>query len=341
MWKEKGLARSLKDQARNYLGSMGMNQEEQLRVQGVAIDFPYSEVGQASYDDYIPMDAFKNYEAMNDLFNPDKIPPKWVEFIKEVDRERRKNGCKGPVNLGSGIFFLTEESDYAQRVGLTKIGKLESGDMNFQDGERVAKIIDTVLDNTELRKEYKQILNNLIPDVSNSWLDKDRIQKVLGKTGIKGGILLDIGCGTGQQTHDWSEKLGLFTVGVERQYHREWYDPHWKKKNNKQKSLAFVRGDFNQAVPIKDESADVAVFQFVAQHVTQESMEHGLQETLRVLKPNGWLFVGPQTSADCSGWRYFRKEISKNGKEPYFEEYKYYDIVPEDKPKSLRWNRKN
>lgn len=106
-------------------------------------------------------------------------------------------------------------------------------------------------------------------------------------------MLLDLGCGIGRDTEKWSEKLGLFTVGLERQHHHQWYDPYWQEGRQKHNNLNFVLRDFNQGVPIKDECADVVIFQHVVQHVTQESLAKGLREGLRVLKKGGWLFVGP------------------------------------------------
>lgn len=338
MTEEKGLSRSLRYQAENYLKSLGTKVEAPVLVAGVAIDFPYSEVQPAAYDEYVPEGAWKNYETLKALFAPESLSPEWVSFIKEVDKERKANGCKGPVNLVSGLYFLTEESPRAQKAGLPKFGKLDDGEMNFQDGIIISKSIDTVLANPELRKEYKQVLNSLIPDVSNGWLDKTKIQKVLEKTGVQGGVLLDLGCGMGRDTEEWSEKLGLFTVGLERQYHCQWYDPYWKEKRKEHTNLGFVLGDFGRGVPFKDGCADVAIFQYVAQHITQSSLEKGLQEALRVLKNKSWLFVGPQQTKDYSDWRFFKKEAVGGGKEFHFKEYKYYNLVPEDKPK--QWRRR-
>lgn len=338
MSKEMSLSRSIKKQADNYLESIGFGNSE-LVVRGVKIDFPYSEVACASYDSYVPAGVFKSYEEMSELFNPERIPPKWINFIKEVDKERRNNGCDGPIDLGSGLYFLTEESALARKSGLPKLGRLDEGGIDFQDGKKIEKMINQVLDDPKLRSEYKAILCCLMPDVSHGWLDEDSIGKVLQKLGVKKGILLDLGCGTGEKTEIWSEKLGILTVGVERQYHEHWYGPYWRDGIRKKNNLAFVRGDFKRGLPIKDECADAAIFQFVAQHITEESMECGLQEASRVLKNGGLLFVGPQCSQGHSGWRIFRKE-SQNGKdESSFKEYKYYDIIPEDKPKPWRWKR--
>ena len=337
MAEEKGLSQSLRYQAEKYLGSMGIKSEAPVVVAGIAIDFPYSWVRQAGYDEYVPEGAWKNYEAMKALFTPESLSPEWVSFIKEVDKERKANGCKEPVNLVYGLYFLTEEGPLAQKAGLPRFEKLDDGVINFQDGTIITKLIDTVLANPELRREYKHLLNFMVPDKSHIPLDETEVQKVLGKMGIKGGLLLDLGCGIGRNTEEWSAKLGLFTVGLERQYHCQWYDPYWKEKCKEHTNLGFVLGDFGRGVPFKDVCADVAIFQHVVQHITQGSLEKGLREALRVLKNEGWLFVGPQHTKDHSGWRFFKKEAVSDGKEFHFKEYKYYDLVPEDKPK--RWRR--
>jgi len=335
---EKGLSQSLRYQAENYLGSMGIKSEALVVVAGVAIDFPYSKVQWADYNDYIPEGVWKSYETLKALFTPESLSPQWISFIKEVDKERKANGCKGPVNLVSGLYLLTEECSLAQKAGLPRFEKLDDGAINFQDGTIITKSIDTVLANPELRREYKQLLNSMVPDESRIPLDKTEIQKVLEKVGVKGGLLLDLGCGVGRDTEEWSEKLGLFTVGLERQYHCQWYDPYWKEKRKEHTNLGFVLGDFGRGVPFKDACADVAIFQHVAQHITQGSLEKGLREALRVLKNEGWLFVGPQHTKDHSDWRFFKKEAVSDGKEFRFKEYKYYDLIPEDKPK--RWHRR-
>lgn len=326
---EKELARSLKIRTNKYFDNMGVGTKDTLFVGGVAIDFPYSEVERASWNDHVSNEAWKNFETLSSLFNPEKMPEKWVGFTKEVGKERKKCGSGGPVNLLYGLYFFTQENSLALEANLPKFERYESGDVDFHDGQKITTLIDTVLDNPKLREEYKRVLLNLIPDVSMG-IDKDDVKKVMRKVGIKSGIALDLGCGTGAETKDWSEKLGMMTVGMDRQYHCHWYDPYWKDKDN-EKNTAFVMGDFNSAIPIKNESADVAFFQYVAHHVTQKSMENGLKESLRVLKNDGWLFVGPQQYKDGSEWRFFKKEAT-DGNEYHFKEYGYYDIVPEDKP---------
>lgn len=335
---EKGLSRSLTYQANNYLESSGINSDAPVIVDGVGVDFPYSEIEFVDYNTPIPEGVWESYQTLKTLFTPENMSPQWKSLIKEVNKERKTNGCKSPVDLIYGLYFLTEESSLAQEIGLPRFERLSNGGINFQDGAMITKSIDTVLADPELRKEYKHLLIYQLPDESNIPLEKDNVRKVLEKTGIKGGILLDLGCGIGRDTEEWSEKLGLFTVGLERQYHRQWYDPYWKEGRKQHSNLNFIIGDFNQSVPVKDECVDAVVFQHVAQHVTQDSLEKGLQEGLRVLKMGGWLFVGPQHTKDYSDWRYFKKEATENGEVFHFKEYRYYDLVPEDKPK--RWRRK-
>jgi ubiquinone/menaquinone biosynthesis C-methylase UbiE len=327
---EKELSRSLKTQTNKYLNQMGIETKATLFAGGVAIDFPYSEVGTALWNQQVSNEAWKNFEALSLLFNPETLPEKWVGFIKEVDKERKKNGSGGPVDLLHGMFFFTQENPLAREANLPKFERYESGEIDFHDGEKIKALIDKVLDDPKLRKEYKHMLTKLIPDVSMG-IDKDCVKKVMQKLDIKNGIALDLGCGTGEETKDWSEKLGMFTLGVDRQYHCQWYDPYWKNKD-KEKNTAFVMGDFNRGIPIKNESVDVAFFQYVAHHVTQKSMKNGLKESLRVLKKDGWIFVGPQQYKNGSEWRFFKKEAKEDGKEFEFKEYGYYDLCPEEKP---------
>lgn len=199
-------------------------------------------------------------------------------------------------------------------------------------------MINTVLGNKELRTELKRILGNLIPDIAGGSLNKSVVEKVLQKAGITKGILVDLGCGTGENTEDLASGLDLFTLGLDRQYHRQWYDPHWREACKSHPNLGFVLGDFAMGIPLKEECADAAIFQYVAQHITQGGLEKGLKEALRVLRNGGYLFVGPQCTSDYVSWRIFKKEATGDGQISSFKEYKYYDIVPEDKPK--RWHHK-
>lgn len=336
---EKGLAQSIKYQAEKFLDSSGLGSKDYLKIGGMEVDYPFSEVKNASWDECISDDAFKNFEALESLFTNEKMPSKWVSFIREVGNERKLKGSEGPVDLISGLFFLTEEFAPAQKAGLEKFEELESGEIDFSDTKRISSMINTVLEDPILKSEYKKIIANLIPDVSNYVLDSEKIKKVLDKAGIKTGLLLDLGCGIGRETGKWSEKINLFTLGLDRQYHNEWYDPYWKDKRKSRPNLEFVLGDFAEGIPLVNDCADAGIFQFVAQHITQKNFEKGLKEALRVLKVGGYLFVGPQQTKDYINWRFFQKELSDNGVDYHFVEKNYYDIVPEDKAKPWRHKR--
>lgn len=106
---EKGLSQSLKYQAEKYLKGSGIKTEPPLLVEGMAIDYPYSEVRYASWNAYVPEGVWKSYEAMKKLFDPQSLPKTWIAFIKEVSKERKAKGCNCPVNLVDGLFFLTED----------------------------------------------------------------------------------------------------------------------------------------------------------------------------------------------------------------------------------------
>lgn len=336
MSSEKGLAQSIKYQAEKFLGHTGFGKKSYLSIGGTDIDYPYSEVKYASWDEYISDDVLKNAEALGSLFNSEKMPPKWVSFIKEVGNERKLKGSKGPVDLISGLFFLTEEYPPAAKAGLEKFEELESGEIDFSDTKKISNMIDTVLENPTLRSGYKKIIANLIPDVSAYSLDIDKVEKVLNRAGIKSGLILDLGCGIGRETGKLSEKLNLFTMGLDRQYHGEWYDPYWKDKRISNPNLEYVLGDFAEGIPLEKDCADAAMFQFVAQHITQKNFEKGLKEALRVLKVGGYLFIGPQATKDHIEWRIFQKELDSNSIDYRFVEKNYSDLIPEDKVKAWK-----
>jgi len=219
---EKGLAQSIKYRAEHYLNSMGIDRIPPVMIDGVGVDYPYSEVEGAGYNEPIPEGVWKNYEALKSLHTSENIPPHWKTFIKEVNKSRKANGCYGPVDLVYGLFFFTEEHPLAQKANLPHFALTDDGVTNFQDTAIITNTINTILANDELRHGYQQVMDNLLPDLSQIPLGKDYVQKMLSRMGITGGVVLDLGCGIGRDTAEWSEKLGLFTLGLERQYHPQW-----------------------------------------------------------------------------------------------------------------------
>jgi len=330
---EQGLSRSIKYQAKKYLECVGVHTEAPTSIAGVPIEYPYSAVGNASWDSFIPAEDWENYQAMETLFEEKTIPPLWIPFIREVYKERTLHGSQSPVDLVNGLLFLSKESPLTQHDSFFKFQTIGEETIDFRNGEAIGNAITEVLANPILRKEYKHILCSLIPDTSYDRVDKELIQHVLKKTGITQGICVDFGCGVGIETGNWAKQLKFFTIlGLERQYHPQWYDPYWKEKPKQQKNLHFMRGDFQEGVPLRENSVDVALLQFVAQHITQKSVQKMLQETRRVLKPDGWLFVGPQYTEDFSNMRMFRKEVSPEKTTYMLKEYHYDDKTQELTP---------
>lgn len=337
MSKERGLTRSLKYQANKCAYPYSGKPEIPYYVGKVGVDYPYSEVEHASYDDIISPGVWDSYETLKTLFNPESMPPAWHSFIKSVNRAQKETGFTGPVNLAWGISFLAEDCPLAKKYGLEEFGLLNTGETDFRDAEKIKNSINIALAKPKLRKELRRIMSVLSPDMSASYVSTEKLVKFLERAGVTSGILAELGCGLGLESVNFAKNLKMQVVGMERQYHERWYPKFWVEARKEIGNLDFVRGDFAQALPFAEGSVDAAVMERVVPHVTHKSLENGLREVLRVLKPGGLFFVGPENTKDYSGWRILRKEVTDSGTEYEFKRVNYYSLVPEDR---IKWKRR-
>lgn len=102
---------------------------------------------------------------------------------------------------------------------------------------------------------------------------------------VDGLRLLDLGCGAGALTRALAER-GAEVVGIEP-------DPI-QAENNRQAApvagVSFVEGGA-QDLDIEDDSVDGVFFKYSLHHVPADSMDEALAEALRVLRPDGFLYV--------------------------------------------------
>jgi ubiquinone/menaquinone biosynthesis C-methylase UbiE len=99
----------------------------------------------------------------------------------------------------------------------------------------------------------------------------------------EGGRFLDCGCGTGEYIRLLNQRHGLDVCGVE-------YDPMAAKRVQTDQILKdrLFQGDL-QNLQFPDESWHYAMLNEVLEHVADDRKT--LEETRRILKPGGWLFV--------------------------------------------------
>src|SRR5256885_6395816 len=91
--------------------------------------------------------------------------------------------------------------------------------------------------------------------------------------------ILDVACGTGDLGIALFENIGARVTGV------DFCRPMLERAARKQPRIAFVEGDALQ-LPFEDAVFDAATIAFGLRNLS--SVEQGLSELRRVLRPNGW-----------------------------------------------------
>jgi len=94
--------------------------------------------------------------------------------------------------------------------------------------------------------------------------------------------VLDVACGTGDLSIAIFENIGARVTGV------DFCRPMLERAARKQPRIAFVEGDALQ-LPFDDAVFDAVTIAFGLRNLS--SVEHGLTELRRVLKPNGWTAI--------------------------------------------------
>lgn len=120
---------------------------------------------------------------------------------------------------------------------------------------------------------------------------------------VKGGIYLDMGCGTGNYTNEL-EKLGLQLIGI---------DPSQKmlaKAKQKNKNIDWRIGVVEN-IDLPDRSVDGIIGSLTIHHWTD--LQKGFCELYRVLKPNGHIVIFTSTPEQMKGYwlnHYFPKMLN-------------------------------
>jgi demethylmenaquinone methyltransferase/2-methoxy-6-polyprenyl-1,4-benzoquinol methylase len=94
--------------------------------------------------------------------------------------------------------------------------------------------------------------------------------------------ILDVACGTGDLSVALFEKIGARVVGV------DFCRPMLELAAHKKAQISFVEGDALQ-LPFEDAAFDAVTIGFGLRNLS--SIEGGLHELRRVLKPNGWAAI--------------------------------------------------
>jgi demethylmenaquinone methyltransferase/2-methoxy-6-polyprenyl-1,4-benzoquinol methylase len=94
--------------------------------------------------------------------------------------------------------------------------------------------------------------------------------------------ILDVACGTGDLSIELFEKIGARVTGV------DFCRPMLERAARKQPQIPFVEGDALR-LPFGDAVFDAVTIAFGLRNLS--SVEQGLEELRRVLKPNGWTAI--------------------------------------------------
>jgi SAM-dependent methyltransferase len=287
-------------------------------VEGIKVTHPYQFVEQASAGEYFPSEIMDGYKVGKEL--TDNMPPHWIQVVKEADELKKQKGSDFPVNLLHGALRVSNNSEKAKELGVV-YPKNKSGWPSF-DKAKVVETVDAVIANPDLRKELLEQLAVQVPDESGSdQAEHLPVIFLLEKLGIKNGIMLDIGSGLGTIVNQWAREVKLHIVASERQFDAAHYPRFWKNRPN----LSFMNADATQ-LPIKDSSVKVATMENVVQHMTEDALIKTLPEVMRVLQPEGLLFVGPSTVDDWNSWIVLRKELIEETNEYIFNRYTISDL---------------
>jgi demethylmenaquinone methyltransferase/2-methoxy-6-polyprenyl-1,4-benzoquinol methylase len=94
--------------------------------------------------------------------------------------------------------------------------------------------------------------------------------------------VLDVACGTGDLSIALFENIGACVTGV------DFCRPMLERAAQKESRIAFVEADALQ-LPFSDAAFDAVTIAFGLRNLS--SVEQGLRELRRVLKPNGWVAI--------------------------------------------------
>ena len=305
----KELASRIWENAEHEIGGMGRC----INVGGVPVTFPYQDVEQVPSNEPISPGICDSYLAMKGLHNPETMPETWIKFVQQVAVMRERKGCNSPINLIHAVNFVLEDfPKVARQENLSAFQVLPEGCPDLSDGKKVREVVDAMLASPRLSALLVETLKSLIPDMScGAFLDRNKAVAVIKDEGIQDGILLDIGCGLGENTGQWGEKTGLKPIGLERQYHPKWYGDIWR---DSKLGARFARADIAEALPMPKRSVEVVVYENVVPHQTVESVEKTLDNIRVALRDGGLLIIGPQTdekSWDNGGWMFLKKELGE------------------------------
>ena len=155
-------------------------------------------------------------------------------------------------------------------MGLTDPGQRDSTDHARRVREMFARI-----------SPRYDLLNHLLSaNIDRRW--RQRVVKKLQPLLAENARVLDVGCGTGDLSIAIFEKSAARVVGL------DFCRPMLQLAKQKAPRLRFIEGDA-LCLPFADATFDAVTIAFALRNLS--SVEHGLTELRRVLKPSGGLAI--------------------------------------------------
>ncbi len=313
-----GVARYIKLESQNNYEEGGFVEIEGIRVTHpylhIYMPAAYESMDQEMLDSYDQMVA--SVDAMYELFEQQEIPNSWKDFFKEVDEIRKRNGCETPIDIVSGImFFALEKKDLASELDIKPFKILPSGWPDLSDKDKVRRQIDVVINHPKARTSLEELLAYQTPDMSGNSASVEVLKSLVELRKLEHGVAVDLGCGTGDRTSDLAKQIDMRFIGVERQFHPDYY----KLWVDPESPVTFIRTDARE-LGIVDGSADLILIENVSQHTTTEALSNIIREASRILKPEGILAISPQEyeykgrdRKNDGSWRFFEKMTNSRG----------------------------
>ncbi|MEP7103249.1 MAG: class I SAM-dependent methyltransferase [Candidatus Dojkabacteria bacterium] len=274
------------------LGSAGEKASPGLDIgRKTKISFPFLE----HYISVGPMDMIdpflqQLYNVGVDIWSLEKLAPDWLAFINEVIDERELIGRDNSINIFSVITLLIDNNPEI----LLKVKHILDSDFLddievFTDKVKIIQLVNFFLEDLELRNLLRRTLIDYMPFMSANWVQVRDAKEFIKGLNLDGGLVLDLGCGDGENTADLVG-AGYKVIGIDKQYFPEQFDGNWRKQ---QDGLEFKVGDAEH-LDYPRNSVDVIVMTSVIGHYTEEAITRILKEARRIVKPNGYILIGPQ-----------------------------------------------
>ncbi len=156
-------------------------------------------------------------------------------------------------------------------MGLTDSGKNNSAE------EHARRVRDMF---ARISPRYDLLNHLLSANIDKRW--RRQVVEKLRPALSRESRILDVACGTGDLSAALFENIGPRVIGV------DFCRPMLERAAHKQPRIAFVEGDALQ-LPFEDDVFDAVTIAFGLRNLS--SVEQGLNELRRVLKPSGWAVI--------------------------------------------------